>query len=116
MNARQIVKRGVKVLDQAMPGWWRPGKIDLKSLDLANCDLCVLGQLYANGEVGYYRGQEILKELHAEGKLRLPARVPEVNPEELGFAGFRGLDYDALTDVWDAEIRVRRRKAKVRVN
>ena len=38
------VARGVALLDERKPGW--AGQIDLITLDVANPDMCVLGQLY----------------------------------------------------------------------
>jgi hypothetical protein len=122
------VKRGIKLLDQAKPGWWRPGKIDLGRLDLSSCSLCVLGQLYNGKPGGYARGLEALTKLAAEGKLRVPRSWFDLGPYfgEKEILGARiGCDipddlddigYEDLTALWDAEIRARRRAAKLRVN
>lgn len=40
------VAAGVEFLDQSMPSWWVD--IDLETLDLMNCERCVLGQVVAN--------------------------------------------------------------------
>ena len=126
------VKRGAALLDKANPDWWKPRRknsIKLTELDLSNCNLCVLGQLYANGEVGYFRGLRILRQLADEGKLRLPKTYLSyvvkrhgltydnrlVGDEFFGFDRKLG-DYDwaDLTRAWTAEIRSRRRAARAK--
>lgn len=43
---RSRVMRGVEALDTVSPEWWT--HINLWTLNLKNCRLCVLGQLYGN--------------------------------------------------------------------
>jgi hypothetical protein len=45
MAAAAAVGRGAALLDAKMPGWWH--KINLRTLDLANGNQCVLGQVFA---------------------------------------------------------------------
>jgi hypothetical protein len=44
MSVEDIVARGVAKLDELRPGWHN--KVDLAKLDLSNCSLCVLGQVF----------------------------------------------------------------------
>lgn len=41
---RKAVRRGAKLMDEKMPGWWK--HIDTSSLDLRSESLCVLGQTW----------------------------------------------------------------------
>jgi hypothetical protein len=132
MTARTAVKRGAALLDQAMPGWWKKNRgrgktIDLDMLQLSSCHLCVLGQLYANGEVGYDRGLKVLNNLAMKGKLRLPRSYKQILREteadlepgrKLPHDEFFGFDaaggwskYPALTEAWAKEIESRRAAA-----
>ncbi len=45
-----VVEEGMKVLDKNMPGW--ECRIDPALLDLASCQLCVLGQIYGDYAIG----------------------------------------------------------------
>lgn len=42
-TAAEAVANGAQLLDEKLPGWWRT--IDLETLNLSRCDLCVCGQL-----------------------------------------------------------------------
>ena len=46
----QCAERGAKLLDEKLPGW--ATQIDLDTLDLWSPKTCILGQLYADFEVG----------------------------------------------------------------
>ena len=48
------VRRGAKLLDKTLPGWEK--KIRLHDLDLNNCEVCILGQLYRS----YFKGLDAL--------------------------------------------------------
>lgn len=39
----EAVANGAQLLDEKLPGWWR--HLDLETLKLSECDLCVCGQL-----------------------------------------------------------------------
>ena len=43
-DAKARVKLGAAWLDERYPNWW--DKIDLGTLELSSCDLCVLGQVW----------------------------------------------------------------------
>lgn len=45
-TAEEAVARGVELLDEKVPGWWRV--IDLEALDLYDCFNCMLGQLFGH--------------------------------------------------------------------
>lgn len=45
-NARIQVAKGVALLDEKVPGWWRV--IDLDHLQMQNCTQCMLGQLFGH--------------------------------------------------------------------
>lgn len=51
-KARIIVKRGVRLLDKAKPGWEK--KIKLERFDLGNEKYCVLGYVYRDFFQGLY--------------------------------------------------------------
>ena len=96
------VKRGVDFLDKTRPSWFT--KISTKRLDIADCEVCILGQLYGtDDEDGYERGLAILN-----GKVRK-------NPEKFGFnADFDSSlssddQYAFIQEVWEREIAARRK-------
>jgi hypothetical protein len=87
------VAAGAAFLDEHEPGWWK--RIDLPSLDLSDCEDCVLGQLLGCYEDG-------LTELGLDCEQSI----------FLGF-GESGLlidecDYDELTTEWKRVITGRR--------
>jgi hypothetical protein len=95
------VERGAALLDERRPGWW--DEVDVGSLDLRQCDLCILGQLWGDyldgrGEVvrlGYgYRAQEESIRHGFDVSRRIHADLHA--------------DYAALTDLWRAAIERRR--------
>jgi hypothetical protein len=43
---RQTVAEGVRLLDAKEPHWYT--RINLGTLDMAECDRCILGQVYGN--------------------------------------------------------------------
>lgn len=45
-EADALVAAGAARLDEHIPGW--PARVDLDSLDLADCAQCVLGQLFGS--------------------------------------------------------------------
>lgn len=45
-----VVQAGIEVLDAKVPGW--ECQLDPDTLDLASCQLCVLGQIYGDYFVG----------------------------------------------------------------
>jgi hypothetical protein len=53
MSAREAVARGVALLDEHMPGWEL--KIDVGTLDMGDCDVCVLGQLVGEYTEGLHQ-------------------------------------------------------------
>lgn len=46
------VDRGARFLDEKEPGWW--DKIDLETLNMKNCYLCILGQLTGDYFINKY--------------------------------------------------------------
>lgn len=96
-------KAGAMLLDIVRPGWAQ--EIDLGSLDLGDCDVCVLGQLYGDYEEG-------------AAKLFAVAGNPEEASKRAGFnvpewyGGRRPFTYSVLTDAWKIEIRNRQRKER----
>jgi len=49
----RAAKRGAKYLDKNFPDWYK--KIKMTILNQANCDYCILGQLYGEFEGGLIR-------------------------------------------------------------
>jgi hypothetical protein len=100
-KARRRVRAGIRVLNEKRPGWFN--KVSLTKLDLASCELCVLGQVYASqGQSGFYRGLEILNGKVAE------------NPKAFGFDSdwVANVEYDLLEEIWKEEIAAQRRLAR----
>lgn len=61
--AEPFVARGVAWLDEHYPGWFKA--IDLETLDVSKCDICVLGQVYS-GHVPYAERQQLLAQVIAK--------------------------------------------------
>ncbi len=45
----ECVERGVKLLDERRPGWWK--EIDLHTFRMHECAACVCGQLYGDWDI-----------------------------------------------------------------
>lgn len=60
--AEPFVARGVAWLDEHYPGWFNA--IDLETLNISRCDICVLGQVYS-GHVPYAERQQLLAQVIA---------------------------------------------------
>lgn len=58
MSHKENVERGAALLDQQYPGWFN--ELDVASLDMSDCDACVVGQVAdkrysgATWEMGLY--------------------------------------------------------------
>lgn len=50
-NYDSVVAAGIQFLDANYSGDWRK-KVDARSLDLASCDVCVLGQIFGSYDTG----------------------------------------------------------------
>jgi hypothetical protein len=96
-------KIGATYLDLVRPGW--AGEINLDTLSLSSCEVCVLGQLYGN----YWRGAEHLFAMRATGTLTGRADTGcEAAATEAGFNLPEDVtDYAPLTAAWKREIRKR---------
>jgi hypothetical protein len=103
LDIQARVARGARLLDRVRPGWWQ--EINLKTLSLDDCWVCVLGQLYG----GYKFGLSTLR------------REPETRncyPEYFGFTvdnyGSRNelREFRSLTVAWRVEIARRAGAAK----
>lgn len=120
-KARAAARRGAKLMDKEKPGWYKPRRFSLKRFNIADCDVCVLGQHYANGTNGYDRGIEILGLTQEMGwKPGTPSwfgfNVPmdeygyqDVVTDE-GAVWSEDRAYAALQTAWEEEIRARRAK------
>src|SRR5437773_866290 len=91
----RTVYRGAQLLDERLPGW--EAHVDPKTLDMARCDRCVLGQL-AGGYEGAYDD-----ELQALGIGGSGAKY--------GFAVWGNGSWDRLTAWWRELLRERKAKA-----
>lgn len=94
---------GAELLDDEDPGWAL--RLDAASLQLADGQACVLGQLHGDYRRGLFRSRVI-------GASSAPARF--VSPVDLGFQATREggpeaerLDYAFLTRAWRDEIASR---------
>lgn len=121
ISPRRRVKRGARWLDKRLPGWFNGRSehlIDLDTLDLAQCQVCVLGQLEeplltaldlapGEGEEGYTR---VVNALYPPAK-----DVISVTPDGARFTVLHGFEVDSeayhtLTRLWTQEIRRRRER------
>lgn len=83
------VRRGAKLLDKKMPGWYR--KVKLTTLDMSYCHECVLGQTHGH----YFDGMQGLD-------------VSLGNSSRYGFSDAQDKNFPKLDLLWKAEIRARR--------
>lgn len=98
---RARVRRGARLLDRIRPSWTK--EISVKKLDLSNCRLCVLGQLYTPEDDGrWHQSGYTIGLRHLEAKLK----SGEIDTVEYGFDGDGAEVADRL---WRYEIRRRRR-------
>lgn len=86
------VKRGVEWLEEKHgPDW--VDHIDLKTLDLANGDACILGQVFS--------GKASLRDWDGYGYARRTFFIPEGKDDaDYGFDDNDG-DYDSLQAAWE---------------
>ena len=95
-------KIGATYLDVVRPGW--AAEINLDILDLSNCEVCVLGQLYGN----FWPAAENLFAMRATGVRRRIDQGCHAAAIETGFNVPDDVeDYVPLTAAWKAEIRRR---------
>jgi hypothetical protein len=91
--AEQRARDGAAFLDERDPGWVE--RIDLRILDLGECDQCVLGQLFGQE----YKGAFPLLSGYKRGTRLLGLSQEEAG--ELGFEiAFDGVTYTDLTRAW----------------
>lgn len=98
---RAAVARGAALLDEVKPGWALA--VDPDTLNLADCTLCVLGQLYGIDErllTGYSIG---LSSLCPEQE----CRAREEWARQHGFSCY-GNGWDQAEALWREEIAERR--------
>jgi len=107
--ARQRVRRGATYLDDLDPDWHR--RVDPDTLELANGQACVLGQLHGDFRMGLGRAQ-ILNFTSAPR--------PSLSPVAYGFQCLQRVpdaaqdqDYKLLNQAWQEAIRERQRKEAV---
>lgn len=111
------VARGGLELDGVRPGWWRPGVVDLRRLDMSSCDDCLLAQLYGLDGPGMPTGYDMgLAALNLDGlgrddEARFGFNIPDSDWDDV--AGGGPAAFDELRDAWIAEIE--RRRAAVAV-
>jgi hypothetical protein len=94
------VARGVALLDERNPGWWRTDApvaayIEPEILDIGSCGRCVLAQLYGS----YFLGSRSL------------GLTGVVSRAERGFARTDGPSFADLTTEWKRVITGRRAAA-----
>ena len=101
--ARVRVRRGASYLDQVDPGWH--GRIQSRTLELADGQACVLGQLHGDYRLGLGRARVLDFS---------SAPIASLSPVDLGFQAHadlgeavEGLDYAFLTRAWREAIHKR---------
>lgn len=94
---RRAAARGARWLDKTVPGWSR--KIKRRKLDLGSTRYCVLGQIH---------GGETAQDFADEAEL---LGLSDERTDWLGFAlpGDDDEEWDALTEAWREELKVRPR-------
>ncbi len=88
----EAVQRGVALLDEKRPDWWK--EVDPDRLSMGSPWSCTLGQLYGSYGTG-------LKELELLGAFGRSLGV------KYGFYAMSFEDYDELTRLWRLEINSR---------
>ncbi len=99
-TAAERVKAGAALLDRKRPGW--ANKVVAGTLDMSECDRCVLGQIFGDFELG----------LRKTGSLRGDARIDlGFTPDYLDNSRAQTLEEDEheLTTLWLAEVDARLR-------
>lgn len=99
---KNLVKAGARLLDNTRNDWYLT--IDTKKLDLADCNRCILGQIFGS----FVTGLKVLQVDPCKGG------YPE---EAVGdYLGFNAVTFgeddplwDELAELWIAEIEQRRR-------
>ncbi|NNF57862.1 MAG: hypothetical protein HKN04_06440 [Rhodothermaceae bacterium] len=101
--ARARVQRGAAVLDERDPGWH--ARISPATLELADGQACVLGQLHGDYRLGLGRARVLDFS---------SAPIASLSPVDLGFQAnadlgeaIEALDYAFLTRAWREAIRER---------
>lgn len=97
MSVAERVARGAALLDLKVPGW--AGRINLHTLDMDHCYLCVLGQLF-----GFYWSTAVYPTL---GLDHMHVANPAINH---GFESRSG-QYGGLRAAWVGEVLKRRKGA-----
>lgn len=98
------VNRAALFLDEVVPGWYK--KIDLRRLDIASCQCCIIGQLYKGnpfldyirtiaGRSRFHRGYYTLARQYGSSFL---------------WHRYAFLGGDSRTEEWRAEILSRRER------
>lgn len=97
-NVPPSVKRGMEWLDEHVPGWWTPERINVIMLFLSSHDWCICGQL----DGGFSR---FVHNYHLKSG----------DAKRLGFLASNETDYDysVLTTWWRTVILDRRAKEQV---
>lgn len=86
------VQQGIALLDEKNPGW--ESKIDLKILSMADCRVCILGQLYTEYSLGLKAIDICSRQEHSYGF-------------DWDFSNNSSLYYSQLTSAWKEAIRQR---------
>lgn len=99
----QNIERGTALLDRERPGW--ENMIDLRRLDLASTNDCVLGQVYG-AEPGFHSPYS-----HGRAMLGIDSFTAAVLHGFSLAAPRDGESYRNLTDEWKHLVAIRRVKA-----
>ncbi len=102
-DARKNVRRGIKLLNKKRPGWLK--KVKVSKLQLESCELCILGQVYAQDTLSYEDG-------FSAGLRILNGKNPGAYGFDLDWDGNGGRDvpsYGQLEKIWKEEIAAQRR-------
>ena len=96
MTPTERVRKGAKLLDQTVPGW--RDRIDIESVQIGECENCVLAQLWSGADIPYFT---------ACAELKLHSRRSRVAHGFLG-AQQASKEYykscDELTECWRSEL------------
>lgn len=97
MRFEDEVRKGVELLDAANPSWAE--QVNLRELQLNDCTLCILGQVY-----GHYTSGKSVLNFNPSGNLD----VDIAHGFTFGFSPYKNLeDWHDLGETWKAAIRKR---------
>lgn len=107
------VERGMAWLDAHVPGWL--DRIDMETLDIGDCDRCVLGQLFGSFDAGIFEVERTERPTDEVGGYGFTMLLRDVARDEYRFPiDRRECDrfWAALREAWTTAILTRRHQRR----